>query len=598
MSSKIICPECDKSFSNQTGRSGGVVCPHCDHDFVIKGKKKKKKKAEEKSSSVTKALVMGGFLVAFIALAGLMAALRGGPNNRKAPDDSQEASSASTSRPDHEPAPYKFDPVPWAVPDGSGSEKKPLPAKVEYPFAREIRVLSGTEYLAYDVNHVPRRGQFDPATGTPIDKGLAITGFKHLPIPLSPAVVSPSGILAFPEKSLQTVLLFPPGASDPKTIDGLGYNVFDFCEWTKDNKLVVNNKGKFTCWDVESGTKVWEDPTPRPLPAAMAPGRNWLVATNDGKWIEILSVTDGTCLARFEGYGKWRQFAVSHDGTRLGCLRYAGPNEHDGGWPGNMIYDLFFWDLKEGRRIGKIEKYQDGIGGVLMMLSSKQAMFTRSRKLVDIDNKVFAGNYVFPNKANPSVIYQNVGDDRVWYHSQETDRDYLLAPDASESDPTIVFKPGVGVRIEADMGDDTKNRTATDALAGVVRKAGYPDGGEWVLRIVGAAYDTDKTMTMTGSIKTVPIPSVKCEVRLIAPDGTVVASAKHERGFPGAGSKYFKKSTLAGGPGLNSVQSYDFGQLDPREAMLAEAWEKFFESLPTVQWPRAARKVDGKYSPP
>jgi len=162
------------------------------------------------------------------------------------------------------------------------------------------------------------------------------------------------------------------------------------------------------------------------------------------------------------------------------------------------------------------------------------------------------------------------------------------------------FHPGAAVKVEAKCGDPAIEARVVGVLADALTYYGFrvEDGG-WTLRVTAEAKDTSKSLQsgISSSLK-VAVPEVKGTIELVAPDGSVVATAKHQRDAPfGPGSKFHKKSESAQIIGQRGTDYYDFGGASPGEALRAEAWTNFIRSLPTSAWPRGAWKSDGKYMP-
>jgi hypothetical protein len=549
----------------------------------------------------------GGGAVLVAGLVGLVVWLTSGRGDRKPPPapggDPGPAPVAAAAQVPLNPFPE----VPWDVPPGA-ARTRPIPADtVTVPEAKLVRMLPGPDgaFLAWGDQSGVRFGRVDPKTGKPTGPPVAL-GPKPSPYShqtLSDAALAPDGSLAVRAAYSTQMHVFAPGATEARPVGDPDARA-DWFDWSADNRLLTVAGGKLTAWDATSGQPVYQVGTEYRGPAALAPARNWLVVAvgpsqkinpHEAKYLEVVDAATGKCRGRLGGEGKWMTLAVSADGTRLAGYRYAGPGINPI-HSDDFYYEIRDWDLATGRQDGAV-KFYDSAGGALMLLGPRRLVLNGNFKTIDLNSHVAVGSQSFPER--PFGSYQVLGDDRVWWWAEKPGVLHALSGEVPD-DPTIVFKPGVPVKVEAACGDAARDRRVAAALAGAVQQAGYPVGsGEWTVRVTAQEVDSDFSMTMTGTGKNLVVPMVRGEIQLIAPGGQVVQTVKHLGRFPGPQSKFFKKSStvLTGGGGSASEQSYDFGGRDPRSAMAEEAWEKFVATLPGAEWPRGARKSGDKYLP-
>ncbi len=629
----MICPRCQEKFA---ARAGAVaVCPGCGAELRVKARTgpggapaqeepasartgagpakprraKQRQPARKDATARTALLIAGGGAAAVLvaAVVGLVVWLSSSRGGRRGP----VAVGEPPPPPPVEVAPPApqgaFPEVPWDVPPG-GARTRPIPAEtVSVPGAQLVRLLPGPDgaFLAWAERTGVTFGRVGPATGRPAGEPVALGGkpspYSHQA--LNDAALSPDGWLAVRPLRVGPIHVYAPGATEPRPV-GDSEGRPDWFGWSADNRLLIVAGGKLTAWDVAGGKPAYRVGTEYRGPVALAPARNWLVLAvgpprkahpHEAKYLEVVDAATGRCRGRLGGEGKWMALAVSADGSRLAGYRYAGPGINPV-HSDDYSYEVRDWDLATGRELGAV-KFYNSSGEVLMLPAPNRAVVGAQLKALDLTSHVAVGAHPFPGR--PAGFYQVLGDDRIWWRGDKPGEVYALSGRVPD-DPSIVFKPGVAVKVEASCGDADRDRRVAAALAGAVRQAGYPVGaGEWALRVTAQEADSGFSMTMTGSGKSVAVPMVRGEIQLIAPNGQVVKTVKHVGRFPGQQSKFFKKSTavLTGGGGVASEQSYDFRGRGPRAAMAEEAWERFVATLPGAEWPRAARKSGDKYLP-
>jgi hypothetical protein len=622
----MICLRCKEKFAAPGGAI--VVCPGCGAELRVKARtgpgseptleasaaaptearpanpRRAKRRKPAPTDTNTRRLLLiagGGGAVLVATLIGLVVWLCSGREQEKPVAGGEPA-------PPAEAAPQNpFPDIPWNVPSG-GVRTRPISTEtVSVPGAQLVLLLPGPAgaFLAWAEQPAVTFGRVDPATGRPTGEPVALGGkpspYSHQT--LYDAALSPNGWLAVRPLRVGPIHVYAPGTTEPRPIGDFEERP-DWFDWSADNRLLIVAGGKLTAWDVDGGKPAYQVGAEYRGPVALAPARNWLVLAvgpsqnvhpHEAKYLEVVDAATGQCRGRLGGEGKWMTLAVSADGSRLAGYRYAGPGINPV-HSDDYYYEVRDWDLATGRQLGAV-KFYNSSGAILMLLGPNRAVVGAQLKAIDLNSHVVVGTHPFPER--PVGFYQVRGDDRVWWRGDKPGQLRALSGQVTD-DPSIVFKPGVAVNVEAACGDGDRDRRAAAALAGAVRQAGYPaGGGGWTLRVTAQEVDSDFSMTMTGTGKSITVPMVRGEIQLIAPDGQVVQMVKHVGRFPGQQSKYFKKSAavLTGGGGVASEQSYDFGGRDPRAAMVEEAWERFVATLSATEWPRGARKSGGKYLP-
>lgn len=529
-----------------------------------------------------------------------------------------------TAAPGRHPAPVNaFPAVAWQVPAGGPGRQPILPERIEIPAAEQVVLLPGRqgEYLAVSSPFTGSTnelvfGRIDLKTGKAAGKGVRLGSdylVKDISGPrLTAAALSPDGTLAIRRAVDGQVALWEPGAEQPRTRPGLTVTGDGWLDWSAAGKLLVIDRGKLTARDPANGKAAFEAGEKLGTPAVRSPAGNWLIAQVDGKYLEVRDAATGECRGRFGGEGKWKLLAVSPDGTRLVGLRPAEPSAPSAGTD-NPWYELHDWDLRTGEHKGRLRF--DWTGGLSLRWAGPRHVLFGDLLLVDLDHHVRVGRVEWP-RGTQARFLDGSPDGRLWCmtgaqgpgrHLGPAPVVFAVPPLIKPADGELAFHPGVPVRVEAALGDPVRDRRAVAVFTDVLQDAGYTLGeGGWLLRITGKAYEnTGQSINFGGSGKGVPLPGVRGEIQLIAPDGSTVQATGFEKYFPRRESRYYTKTERGGRPvgpdGLRNVMEntevYDFRGRDPAAAMLEETWDTYIRGLYRADWPHGAWKSGGKYQP-
>ncbi len=162
--------------------------------------------------------------------------------------------------------------------------------------------------------------------------------------------------------------------------------------------------------------------------------------------------------------------------------------------------------------------------------------------------------------------------------------------------------PEEPVRIEIDCGSETLSKKYGEQIASALESQGYRIGPEGWRLVVSHKVTNSGGSLILGRSET-PIPQVDYAWLLVDAKGNEVWQAKGSSYFLGTGSRYYTKTRTAydfapNEPPLTAFESmeyYDFGNRDAREAIAEEILEfgprmEFLE-----RWPKLLLKVGDSY---
>jgi WD40 repeat protein len=364
----------------------------------------------------------------------------------------------------------------------------------------------------------------------------------------------------------------------------------EWLAWTAQGLLLTLGNGKLTAWEVPAGKAVYEVEGDYKGLAAFSPGHASLVVPTE-RHLDVLDCVTGECLGRLEGgdpsFGQWASLAFSADGKRLaGIRRYERQNE--------LRRSAHTWDLESGKA-GPVLPLGPGPGRPVHWCGSRR-LLVGGQDLVDLEVGITVVRF---DGALGAV--DGSPDGRVWYHSGGRLIASTIPPRGADKDIPglagdwdVVFHPGTAVTVEAHCGDADRDALAFVSMTEMLRQAKFaPGSGDWKVEVTGKQIDTNEKLVGAGDF-VVALPAVEGQVRLVAPDGTIVKEAKVSMLFKSFKSKYLKARGNAG-PFAGRIELYDFGLVPPKFAMVREVWEHWLKEIEQFRVPYALAKVKGKY---
>jgi hypothetical protein len=307
-----------------------------------------------------------------------------------------------------------------------------------------------------------------------------------------------------------------------------------------------------------------------------------------GKHLDVIDTKTGTCKGRIGREGNWRALAVSPDGQRLAGVRSQSPAS-DG-------HEIHAWDLKTGNRTGVVPALKTGNSAVLHWANASELYLASDEHgLYDMDHRILLGRIAVERDSARRRPLNDGPDGRPWALIDDKARGQGAITPVKVGKPagSLAFRPGIGVRVDADCGDAKRSARANSTIANIFKEAGHPNGGEWTLRLAASEHDTGKLMTLV-RMET-KVPGVKGTFELVDPQGQVAATTTYQMAFPQRGSRYFKKTENGPGRGAPETDVYDFGGRDPLEAMAEETWDLFLKGLDSAPIPRGAWRTESRY---
>lgn len=501
-----------------------------------------------------------------------------------------------------------FEPVAWTVPDGAAPVQD-WPANIVLPATKAVSFPPGPKlaFLAVRVEEDKSRlshrdvlvaGELDPATGQPLpnvrrlDPRLIVKNQNPV-MTLPPASVNSAGTLATRGVEPGSVDFHAPDGT--KTTARFGANPIDWLLWADDSTLLVLTGKQLIGWDVPGNRARFTAGNEYQLPAAASPARNWVAVSVGGKYLDLVDAKTGTCKGRIGGEGNWRALAVSPSGRRLAGVRSHAA--HGG------AHEVHAWDLKTGNRTGVIQALATGSSMALRWANPSELYLASDEAgLYDMEHHVLLGRIAAGKDLLPRRPLNDGPDGRAWAQVDYTIRGQIVVAPVDTPKPpgSLAFRPGVGVRVEVDCGDDTRTKRAKATITDMFKEEGYLIGGDWVMKVSAAQYDTNTVLTLLGA--QVKVPGVKGTIQLVDPEGKEVATATHNASFPQRGSRYYKQTKtgqfVAGpNPGAPQTDLYDFEGRDPKTAMAEETWDVFLKTLESARLPRGAWKTEAGYVP-
>jgi hypothetical protein len=503
-----------------------------------------------------------------------------------------------------------FPSVPWAVPPGGAAAGPPVADiidLIDVGAGQRVYLSPGSRdrYLAPVLRPDPAKpggpfryelgfGRFDPATGKPVGKTDLVLGPDYMADNApGKADVAPDGTLAAmavngrTAETVGVISVFAPGDKEPRNLPPATQSA-KWLGWSAAGRLLVVKDGKLAAWEPAGGKPVFEVGEKLTEPATVSPARNWVVVCVDGKYLEVRDAATGDVRGRLGGEAGWRGLDVSPDGKRLAGVRFPPLPV---GSPAGTPYDveLHVWDLATGERKARLK---DKMPGLVSWVGPNHLY--HADRVFDIDLGLAVVTLGPPDP--PSGIAR-VGspDGRLWWSGRSGQAFVAPVPTTPAGGGRLAFTKGTPVRLELSCSDARREAPARAALTKQLTAVGHPvSDSQWLVKVKAEEYDIGHTLFVTGLQKTVSEPGVKGEMKLIAPDGTAVATSPVGGRFPERQSKFFvreRRDQVTSG----FILEYDFHGADPRQAMLNEVWGQFVRFPADVRMLPPVWETGGKF---
>lgn len=393
--------------------------------------------------------------------------------------------------------------------------------------------------------------------------------------------------------------------------------------WDAGGRLLTLAGGVLAAWEVPAAKAVYEIDGRYTAPIDLLPGRDW-IAISAGTHIDLLDTATGRCIGRcaVEVAGKVGDIAVSPDGARLAAvfLTTPGAAERLGTGQLNPTSDtmdgtLVLWDLRTGKaEMVSLRPYKYGLlhwGGPehLAFIDGNATIYDLRAGI-----PVLYHNYGQSSWPNDGLPHQRSPDGRLWaavesgYQTWDWMTTRVPDPEGQEDAPFVdpdrkYFVAGDDpVQIEIDCGSRSNSEKFGRDAARALQMRGFKIGpGGW--RLVVSHKTTDSGNSLVFGNSGTPIPKVDYFWQLLDAKGTVVWQENGEGNFPLTQSKYHTKTRDAYdyAPGeqqlttFETMEYYDFGSLDPREAMEDEILERGPDVGLLERLPKVLLEVQGQY---
>jgi hypothetical protein len=495
-------------------------------------------------------------------------------------------------------------PTPWKVPPGAAAKQDRLGVDVIEGFNHKEHVYpiagSPDRYLTTIVLPDPKAditvrlrprlvvGKIERGNDRPLFLGTSYVRPDGYPSQLD---MAPDGTLAIMDVYSQDgkIDLLKPGSEETETLPNIVAGP-EWFGWSAAGKLLVFRKGRLVGWDVETGAPAFEAGENLGRPVAFAPGRNWIVATVDKKYLEIRDAATGDVLGRVGGEGNWMQIAVSPDGKRLVGLRYTAREQPE--FKHNEPVEFHTWDLTTGQRTSVIKSRTNATP----VMWAGPNHFYHDGLVYDPALGVTTMRLTLPSTEGRSVRPAPSPDGRTWWAGigRAFAAEIPTQPPAGE----LAFKKGMTVKLEVTTNNPKHDKRAVAGLRRQLAYAGHPVGeSQWVLKANAQEYDTGRAFFSTSGPANAKIPGVRGTAQLLAPNGTAVMTTKLEGVFPETASRYHKREVRNHPQFPGSIlHEFDFKGRDGHQAMLEEVWEYIDLGAPAGVLP-AVWLSGGRYQP-
>jgi WD40 repeat protein len=398
----------------------------------------------------------------------------------------------------------------------------------------------------------------------------------------------------------------------------------DWLGWDSAGRLLTLAGGVLSAWEVPAAKLVYDVDGRYAAPVDLIPGRDWL-AISAGTHIDLLETATGKCLGRcaVDVPGRVGDIAVSPDGARLAAVYMTSPGAADLLSAGKvnptsdtMDGTLVLWDLKTGKAgLMSLRPYKYALvhwGGPehLALLDGNATIYDLRAGIPVLYHTYHESSW--PNDGLPHV---RSPDGRLWaayesgYQTWEWTTTRVPDPEGTEDAPFVsparkYFVAGDDpVQVEIDCGSRSVSEKFGLEAARALQMRGFKIGpAGWRLVVSHQVSDSGNSLDF-GLKQQVAIPKVDFFWQLLDTKGTNVWHEKGEGFFPMSSSKYHTKTRGAYdyAPGeqqltpFETMEYYDFGSRDPREAMEEEIIERSFDVGLLERLPKVLLEVAGQY---
>jgi DNA-directed RNA polymerase subunit RPC12/RpoP len=611
MSGRLRCPKCGKAVA-EAGPGRPLACPACGAKLTSKhpprpargedaaGPRKGKRARQPAATALPVPIwvipVAAGALLAVVTTVAVGAWLLRAGRAKPRPDVAAGGAGGGGEAvidPVEPPAPpaATFPPVPWAVPPGGAAAGAPVADVIDLLDVgadHRVHLFPGSRdrYMTPVLRPDPANpggtfryqlgfGRFDPATGKPVGKPDLVLGPDYMADNApGKADVAPDGTLAAmavngrTAETVGVIIVFAPADKEPRKLPPATQSA-KWLGWSAAGRLLVLKDGKLAAWEPAGGKPVFEVGEKLTEPVALSPARNWVVVCVDGKYLEVRDAATGDVRGRLGGEADWRGLDVAPDGKRLAGVRFPPlPTGSPVGTPYDV--ELHVWDLTTGERTARLK---DAVPGLVSWAGPNHLY--HAERVFDIELGLAVVTLGLPEPPF-GIAPVRSPDGRLWWSGRNGQAFPAAIPTAPAGGGRLAFTKGTPVRLALSCSDARREAPARAALTKQLTAFGHPVGeSQWLVKVKAEEYDIGHTLFVTGQQKTVSEPGVKGEMKLIAPDGTAVATSPVGGRFPERQSKYFVRERRDQTNPMGYILEYDFRGADPRRAMLDEVWGQF-----------------------
>lgn len=549
-------------------------------------------------------LCCGGGVVAF-SMSGLASA-----DSSDAGGGDIAASEASLDEP-LPPVVENFPPTPWTVTFSTPPEMPAMADIIDagtsdalylFPgcrdrFIRKGQILSTNPASGHTYDWL--LVSFDPATGKPVGEPISLGGEVTATQPrIGPSVpyradVSPDGALAI--ATAGTVSILEPGAKALRPLN-LDDAYRDWFGWAKDGRLLIVQGGKLHFWKIDGTEPALSVGEKYAGPVALTPARDIVFVTVDQKYLEAVDAITGEVRGRLGAHGQWKFLSVSPDGKRLAGVHWAEawiPAPSSSPYEGR--YDVVAFDLATGKEISSVSARSYGppatwVGPNHVYHDGKVFDFESRAPIVALGMPRFAK----PDYSSSVPALVASPDGRMWWTMEFGQAFYAPVP-LEPKNGVKAFDASTPIKLEVVSFDSSRNaqveQTAKQALSSGGRAVG---SGAWTIRIQLDRSESD--VLLYDDKSTMKAPKIDGQMKLVSPEGALVSTIYFGGSFNRDKTAYLaKKDDKDWQNPDTTIYTFDFGSLDPDQAILKECWAQAIDVLKSIKRLPIVYQVDGKY---